>query len=97
MLSRDFGVSRHGLRIHRLQADNSVQTGITFDVQLPGMVSFFEEYDAMLEANYSVSEWDGLRPFNRAEAVARYRLKRHISIHETEAMRVDMNRRKPKK
>lgn len=51
----------------------------------------------MLEANYIVSEWDGLRPFNRAEAVARYRLKRHISIHEAEAVRVDMNRRKPKK
>ena len=66
-------------------------------MQLRGMVPFFEEYDAMLEANYSVGEWDGLRPFNRAEAVARYRLKRHISIHEAEAVRVDMNRRKPKK
>ena len=97
MPSIDFGVTRHGVRIEELQANTSVETGITFDVQLRGMVSFFEEYDAMLEANYIVSEWDGLRPFNRAEAVARYRLKRHISLHEAEAVRVDMNRKKPKK
>ncbi len=97
MPSSDFGVSRYGARIHRLQANNSVQTGITFDVQFRGMVSFFEEYDAMLEANYSVSEWDGLRPFNRAEAVARYRLKRHIGLHESEALSEQINRNRPKK
>lgn len=90
-------MTRHGVRIHQLQANNSIYTGITFDVQLRGTVSFFEEYDAMLEANYSASEWDGLRPLHRAEAVARYRLKRHISLHEAEAMSVQINKNRPKK
>lgn len=55
---------------------------------MKGVVPFFEEYDAMVAANFNSTEWKGLQPNERAEAVARYRLKKHISLHEAEAVEV---------
>lgn len=61
-----------------------------------GVVPFYEEYDAMLEAYFNPREWKGLRHYERAEAVARYRLKRHIALHQAEAMDDNFRMRKKK-
>ncbi len=96
MPSLDFGVSRHGERIDRLSTSSGVQTGITFDVQMKGVVPFFEEYDAMVAANYNSTEWKGLRSEDRAEAVARYRLRKHIEVHVADAVDLHVKMRRKK-
>ncbi len=60
---------------------------------MPGLVPYFEEYDAMVEANFNSRTWRKLDPWERAEAVARYRLKRHIAGHENEAQYMDVKRK----
>lgn len=85
MLSSDFAVSRHGQAIHELPAGGTVHTGIVFRVHIAGLVPWFEEMDAMVESHHTPQSWDELSPFQKADAVARYRLKRHISLHESEA------------
>ena len=51
----------------------------------------------MVAANFNAVEWKGLRHNDRAEAVARYRLRKHITLHESEALDVHMRKRSPKK
>ncbi len=97
MPSPDFGVSRFGERIDQLPASSGVNTGITYDAQIKGVVPFFEEYDAMVAANYNAIEWKNLPPSDRAEAVAHLRLRKHINLHESDALKTDTNRRTPKK
>ncbi len=63
---------------------------------MKGVVPFFEEYDAMVAANYNSTEWKGLRPADRAEAVARYRLGKHISVHEADAVDLAVKQRRKK-
>ena len=62
-----------------------------------GVVPFFEEYDAMVAANFNAIEWKGLRHNDRAEAVARYRLRKHISLHESEALDTHIQMKRHKK
>ena len=57
---------------------------------MKGVVPFFEEYDAMVAANYNSTEWKGLRPADQAEAVARYRLGKHIARHVSDAIDLDV-------
>ncbi len=64
---------------------------------MKGVVPFFEEYDAMISANYNSTEWKDLPPLERAEAVAHLRLRKHINLHESDALKTDMKRRIPKK
>ena len=86
MPSTDFGVSRFGQAIHELPAGGTVHTGIAFRVYIEGLVPWFEEMDAMVEANHTPQSWDELSHVQKADAVARYRLRRHISLHESEAV-----------
>ena len=48
----------------------------------------------MVAANYNSTEWKGLRPTDRAEAVARYRLGRHIAVHEADAIDLHVKSRR---
>jgi len=68
--------------------DVQVETGIAYRIQLQGCVSFYEEYAAMVEANYSTNEWEQLSSFEKADAVAHYRLKRFIALHEGDAIKL---------
>jgi hypothetical protein len=61
-----------------------------------GVVPFFEEYDAMVAANFNAVEWKGLRHGDRAEAVARYRLRKHITLHESDALDVHIRSKRKK-
>ena len=63
-----------------------VNTGIAYAIQIQGIVSFYEEYDAMVEAHHSEETWQRLSPLARAEAVAAYRLRRYIKLHESDAV-----------
>lgn len=93
MPSRNFGVSRYGHPIHELPASGSAPTGITYRIQFPGCVAWFEEYEAMIQANYSTLDWAELSPFERADAVAQYRLSQHIALHQSEAMDMYLKRK----
>lgn len=97
MPSSDFGVSRHGHAIHELPAGGTVHTGIAFRVYIAGLVPWFEEMDAMVEAHHTPQSWDELSHHQKADAVARYRLKRHISLHESEAVESAAKRKAARK
>lgn len=51
----------------------------------------------MVAANFNAIEWKGLRHNDRAEAVARYRLRKHISLHESEALDTHIQMKRHKK
>lgn len=83
-----FGVLREGIPIKDAQPFTDIQviTGIEYKIQLPGCVPFFEEYDAMVEANHNEETWAELGAVEKAGAVAFYRIKRFISLHEGDAI-----------
>ncbi len=85
MLSSDFGISRQGHPIHELPAGGTVHTGIAYRVHINGLVPWFEETDAMVAAHHTPESWLELSHYEKADVVAHYRLKRHISLHEAEA------------
>ena len=58
---------------------------------------FFEEYDAMREAGYNEIEWKDLDHVYKANAVAWYRIKRFVSIHEADAQKMKMDRQARRK
>lgn len=55
-------------------------------MEWPGLVPTYDEYAAMVYANYSEVEWREIAPEARAKAVAHYRLSRIVSIHESDAV-----------
>lgn len=84
--SKGFGVSRGGVPITQAVAGETVRTGISYQTDIAGLVSSYEEYDAMIEAHYTESEWSELTGTAKARAVAHYRLKRLIALHENDAV-----------
>jgi hypothetical protein len=84
----DFNVLRDGnpIATAAVWTDIQVVTGIAYARQLPGCIPFFEEYDAMKEAGYNEREWMELSPIERAMAVAHYRIRKYVSLHEADAV-----------
>lgn len=64
--------------------------------QIRGVVPFFEEYDAMVEAEYNQDEWKKVSYVEKAEAVAYHRLKRLIGLHENDAVQRHYERQQRK-
>ncbi len=91
----DFGVSRDEIPIEKLDVLTSIQTGIAYDIQIPGLVPFFEEYEAMVRANCSEEQWGGIHYVQKAKAVAFHRLKKTITLHEGDA--IELHRKNKKK
>jgi hypothetical protein len=81
-------VLRDGKEIQKAATwtDVQVQTGIAYKVQIPGCVPIYEEYDAMVEAGYNEKEWSELESYRKANAIAWYRIKRYIGLHEADAV-----------
>lgn len=76
----------------------TVNTGISFSGRdFEGMVPLYEEYDAMLAAHYNESDWQRLAWQDKARAVAHYRLKHWIAIHQQDAVAKDAERRTKRK
>jgi hypothetical protein len=65
-----------------------VHTGIAYDIQIPSLIPFFEEYDAMVGANCNEEQWDEMHYSERAKAVAFHRLKKTINLHEGDALKL---------
>lgn len=84
--SKAFGVSRHGVSILEAVAGETVKTGIGYTTLIPGFVPPYEEYDAMVEANYTEAEWETLNWETRAKVLAHYRLARLIELHQNDAV-----------
>ena len=90
MPSRGFGVLRHGQQIKDavIYSDIEVHTGIAYSRQISGCVPFYEEYDAMVEFGYTEGIWMSLSSKERAIAMAYYRLKKYIGLHEADAVKL---------
>lgn len=84
--SPDFGVQRNNRSIIELKPKGTINTGIRYATQIKGVVPFFEEYDAMVEAGFNVIEWENLDYVEKADAIAYRRLKRLIGLHENDAV-----------
>ncbi len=76
---------RNGVPITELPAAG-INTGIAFNIQVPGLVSFYEEHDAMVDTNHTEETWQRLSSLARAEAVAGYRLRSYIALHRQDAI-----------
>lgn len=79
-------MERDGTAIAEAYARTGVATGITFGLELDGLVPPYEEYAAMITAHYNRREWQELDPLERAEAVAYYRLSHLVALHESDAV-----------
>jgi hypothetical protein len=86
-------VLRSGEPIENCPLSERIDTGITYGSLLPGMVPEFEERLACMENNYSWREWQKLSWHERGEAVAFYRLRKLVEMHQGEAVSQDMKRR----
>jgi hypothetical protein len=69
-----------------------VATGITFGIELEGLVPPYEEYAAMVSAHFNTSEWQTLAAEERAQAVAYWRLSRLIELHQGDAVAIHAQR-----
>lgn len=81
-----FGISRNGEPIESHYVKHGVSSGITYDRLVPDLVPLFEEHEAMIYANYNLTEWRGLHWFERSLHVAQYRYKRLIELHGNDAV-----------
>ncbi len=77
---------RAGTDITEATARTGVETGITFGIELEGLVPPYEEYAAMVAAHYNSISWQTLTAEERARAVAFYRLARLVNLHESDAV-----------
>lgn len=83
---KHFGVARDGVSIREAYAEIAITTGISYRINLPDLVPPYEEYAAMIHANYNTLEWLTLASYEKAQAVAFYRLSKLISLHEQDAV-----------
>ena len=76
----------NGLPILEVIPPKSISTGIEFGVQVPGLVTWFEEHQARLESGYTLDEWRSCNYYTRVVEVAMYRLRRAVHLHEEAAV-----------
>jgi hypothetical protein len=62
-----------------------VSAGITLGITIPGLVPFFEEHDARLNAGYTLPAWQRMTATEKALEVAMYRLRHAKASHEQAA------------
>lgn len=85
-------MARDGTAITEAYARTGVATGITFGIELEGLVPPYEEYAAMVAANYNAREWQTLSAGERAQAVAFYRLSKLVDLHQGDAVAIHSQR-----
>lgn len=76
---------RDGAPIEKAWAGHTVKTGITYGAFFPGLVSQYEEYDALVQAHYSEAEWERAPYAFKVRAVAYARLKTLVELHGNDA------------
>lgn len=80
-----YDVQRDGVPILEAGITHAVSTGITYGIQVQGLVPFYEEDDVRAEARLSPLEWRQIGWLARAREVARSRIRRRIEIHVADA------------
>ena len=75
----------------------TVQTGISYAPELPGLVPELEERDAARWCGYDWPAWGALAYDERARAVAYYRLSLVIDMHREDAKERELKRRTRRK
>jgi hypothetical protein len=58
-----------------ISSKDSLGVEIKQPVAMPGLISFFEEDDARIQAHYNLQEWKKLSYNERASEVAHYRIR----------------------
>jgi hypothetical protein len=85
-------VARDGTDITEAYARTGVSTGITFGIELEGLVPPYEEYAAMVASHYNSHDWQDLPASERATAVAFYRLAHLVELHGQDAVAIHSQR-----
>lgn len=88
-----FGLTRNGIEIEALRPGNTLDAGIRQTRDWPELVPVYEEYSAMVSANYNDDAWHVTGWETRARAVAFYRLSNLKRLHEEDA-RIKHSKRK---
>lgn len=78
-------MERSGVPITEAAYRHGVSTGISYGARFPGLVPPFEEYEAMVSANYSEGTWQAASWRAKARAVAAYRLRQWVDLHRHDA------------
>lgn len=74
---------------------HGVHTGVTYGVQMPGLVPEYEELEAMAARGLTEAQWLGLSADERARVIAYARLSRYVQLHTQEAV-TEAQKRKDK-
>ena len=65
--------------------EHSVDAGIRYVVFAAGIVPFFEEHDARIEAGYTLPQWSELSWEERALEVLHFRMRHKIELVQRDA------------
>lgn len=79
------GLYRNGLPIHEHPTRRAISTGISYKVQIPGLVPQYEEFSVIALARETITTWRNLSWRDRASWVAWHRLKQLESLHASDA------------
>lgn len=93
--SKALDVRRDGVPITDVAVRHGVHTGVTFGIQMPGLVPEYEELEAMESRAMTEAGWLALDAGERARIVAQRRLAKYIALHTQEAV-TEAQRRKEK-
>jgi hypothetical protein len=88
-------VHRHGEPIDDVPVRQTVNTGIAIQSN-NGFVPEYEEREAAVFALIPWSEWDSLSWYERAAAVAHYRMHQTIETHVNDAVESERRRKERK-
>ncbi len=88
-----FRVTRHGEPILDLLPSQTVNSGVSYNALIPGMVAEIEERDSSRFNGYTWAEWRKLSYDERVTGVAYYRLSRVIEMHKEDAVATELRHR----
>jgi hypothetical protein len=79
-------VKRHNQPIHLLKPSRSIDSGITFEGSIPGIVSPFQEVEACNASNYQYfGDWQDLNNEQKSFLTAHFFLTTIVENHREEA------------
>lgn len=87
---------RNEVPIQEHHIKNKISTGITYGVQVPGLVADFEELEAMRFHSFNEIEWNNFDSKLKARYVAFYRITRYIELNQSDAQHRAMDRKSRK-
>ena len=88
-------MAKDGEPIQEVPLSRALNTGISYQATLPGLVSEVEEREAAIFNGYTWREWRDLDYFDRVRGAAHFRVHHLIQLHnaETEIKAAETRRR----